>query len=352
MDKPLDIEQRAVIKNLMRQGQKCKEIRENLLKVYHDHALSISAIKRWITKFKCGQESLEKHKAGGPSKTATTDEKVAMVKCLVESNRRLTVRDIAEESGISIGRVDFILKKKLGLSKLSARWVPRLLTDEQKRVRAELSLDLFHRFEADPNNFVSRVVTGDETWVYYYDPETKQQSMQWIKKGSRPPVKARVSKSVGKVMLSLFWDCDGPLLVDFMPKKSTIKSQYYCELLAKLRDAILKKRRGKVTKGILLLHDNAPPHKSKLSQDKLIELKFEQLAHPPYSPDLAPSDFHIFPKLKLAMKGQRFSSDDQVKGAVNSWLDSMPKSFWKEGIVKCRDRWLKCHNVSGDYVEK
>lgn len=352
MENPLNIEQRAVIRNLMRRGKKCTEIRENLVEVYQDAALSISAIKRWIAKFRCGQDSLEKRRTGGRVREATTDAKVAMVKKLVNADRRITIRRIAEEVGISLERVGFILHEKLGLVKLSARWIPRLLTNEQKQVRAQMSLDLFHRFDADPTNFKSRVVTGDETWVYHYDPETKSQSMQWLPKGNRPPVKARVAKSAGKVMLSLFWDSKGPLLVDFMPPKSTITGQYYSDLLTKLREAIMEKRRGKVTRGVLLLHDNAPPHKSTIAQEKLRELKFEQLPHPPYSPDLAPSDFHVFPKMKMDLKGRKFSSDDQVKDAVMTWLNSMSMSFWQKGIDKCKDRWLKCHNVDGDYVEK
>ena len=107
-------------------------------------------------------------------------------------------------------------------------------------------------------------MTGDETWVYHYDPETKQQSMQWIQQGEHPPVKARVVKSAGKTMLMLFWDAEGPVLVDFLPPKTTITDQYYAKVLANLHNAIKEKRRGKLTRGVLLLHDNAPPHKATL----------------------------------------------------------------------------------------
>lgn len=352
MEKNLDIEQRAVIRNLLRQGKKSKEIREELVKVYKNNALSISAIKRWLAKFRTGHESLQQKRSGGPTATATIDAKVTAVQRVVMADRRSTIRQIAKEVGISKERVGFILHQKLGLSKVSARWVPRLLSDEQKQNRAQLSLALFHRFDADPENFCSRLVTGDETWVHHYDPETKAQSMQWIKKGSHPPVKARVVASKGKVMLSLFWDAQGPLLIDFKPPNITITMHYYANLLSQLRDAIKEKRRGMLRKGVLLLHDNASPHTGHIAQTALSKLKFEQLPHPAYSPDLAPSDFHVFPKLKLDLKGRRFSSDDQVKEAVLSWLDSMPKSFWEAGINKCKERWLKCFNVNGDYVEK
>ncbi len=72
----------------------------------------------------------------------------------------------------------------------------------------------------------------------------------------------------------------------------------------------------------------------------------------PYSPDLAPSDFHVFRKMKMDLKGKRFSSDDDVKAAVMAWLDSQPLTFWESGIERCKDRWLSCFNLDGDYVEK
>lgn len=215
-----------------------------------------------------------------------------------------------------------------------------------------MSLALYHRFNADPDDFKYRIVTGDETWVYHYDPETKQQSMQWVATGTRPPVKAKVVKSAGKVMLTLFFDASGWIHVDWLPPKTTINAQYYCKVLSELRESIKNKRRGKLTRGVLLLHDNAPAHSARISQKALDDCGFEQLAHPPYSPDLQPCDFHVFKKMKMDFKGKRFSDDNAVISAIMVWLDSQPLVFWQEGIDRCRDRWLKCFNTDGDYVEK
>ena len=152
--------------------------------------------------------------------------------------------------------------------------------------------------------------------------------------------------------MTLFWDSKSPLLVDILPDKKTINGEYYANLLVQLRKTIKDKRWGKVSKGVLLLHNNAPPHKSKVAQAALRQCNFEELAHPPYSSDLAPSDFHVFRKLKLNLKGKRFLTKDEVITAVWEWLDSMHLSFWYEGITRCKQRWLTCHNRSGDYVEK
>ena len=146
----------------------------------------------------------------------------------------------------------------------------------------------------------------DETWLYHYDPETKQHSMEWQHSGSLHPKKFWVQKSAGKFLASIFWDQDSILLIDYLPKGQTIKAEYYSSLLVKLKDILKEKRRGKVTKGVLFLHNNMPAHWALATQKKLAYLGFQFLDHPPYSLDLAPSDYHLFPGLKKQLKGHHF----------------------------------------------
>ena len=89
-----------------------------------------------------------------------------------------------------------------------------------------------------------------------------------------------------------------------------------------------EKRRGKVTKGVLFLHDNAPTHRALATYQKLSNLGFQCLDHPPYSPDLAPSDYHLFPGLKEQLKSRHFSSDAEVVTAAETWLDGQPSEFF------------------------
>jgi len=107
-----------------------------------------------------------------------------------------------------------------------------------------------------------------------------------------------VQKSAGKVLASIFWDKDSILLTDYLLKGQTINAEFYSSLLVQLKGILKKKRRGKVTKWILFLHDNAPAHWPLATQNKLAYLGFQCLDHPRYSPDLAPSDCHLFPGLK------------------------------------------------------
>ena len=138
----------------------------------------------------------------------------------------------------------------------------------------------------------------DETYLYHYDPETKQQSMEWRHSGSPRPKKCRVQKSAGKVLASIFWDQDGTLLIDYLSRGQIINAEYYSSLLVELKDILKEKRREIITKGILFLHENAPAHLALATQKKLTYLDFQCLDHPPYSLDMAPSDYHLFPGLK------------------------------------------------------
>jgi len=124
-------------------------------------------------------------------------------------------------------------------------------------------------------------VTIEGTWLYHYEQETKQQSMELWHTGSLRPQKFRVQKSTRKVLASNFWDQDGILLIDYLPKAQTINALYYSSLLVQLND-ILKEITPR--EGHPLLHDNAPGHRALATQKKLAYLGFRCLDYPPYSP--------------------------------------------------------------------
>ena len=160
-----------------------------------------------------------------------------------------------------------------------------------------------------------------ETWLHHYDPETQQQLMEWRHSGSPRPKLFRVQKSAGKILASIFWDQDGILFIDYLPKGQSFNAEYYSSLLVELKDILNEKRRGKVTKVVLFLHDNAPPQRALATQKKLAYLGFQCLDLPPYSPDLAPSDYYLSPGLKKQLEGHHFSSNAEVIGAAETWLE-------------------------------
>ncbi|UYV76430.1 hypothetical protein LAZ67_14000382 [Cordylochernes scorpioides] len=150
-------------------------------------------------------------------------------------------------------------------------------------------------------------------------------------------------RSAGKVLLTIFWDVDGPICLDFLSSRQRMNSDLYCAIVVnKLKPGIRNKRRGKLSKGVLFLHDNARPHTSCKTVSTIIKLGFEVLEHPAYSPDLAPSDYFLFGLLKKELKGKRFDSDEDVQKVVQDFFHTLPKSAYKEGIYKLPERWRRC----------
>ena len=199
------------------------------------------------------------------------------------------------------------------MRKLTARWVPKSLSDEQMATRVSVCSALLKRFRSK-DDFLLCLGTIDETWVHYYEPENKAQSRQWVGPGSKEVQDATIC-----------WQGDGHSILGrkrryhvghFLPKRSTITGVYYAKLLDQLRTAIREKRGGKLSKDVLLQQDNARVPTCKVAMDAVERKGYELIPHPAYSPDRAPSDFFLFPNLKKDIRGLHFRSDEEVVMAV------------------------------------
>jgi len=155
--------------------------------------------------------------------------------------------------------------------------------------------------------------------------------MEWQHSVSPHPKIFRVQKSTGKFIASIFWHQDGILLIDYVSKGETIKAEYYLSLLVQLKEILKEKRHGNLTKCFLFFHENAPAHRALATQKKLASLGIHYLDHLPYSPDLAPSDYHMFPRLKKKLKGRHFSSEAGVISAAGTWLERQGSECFLSG---------------------
>jgi histone-lysine N-methyltransferase SETMAR len=154
-------------------------------------------------------------------------------------------------------------------------------------------------------------------------------------------------------MVTLFWDERGVILEHYMPRGNTVTSVTYADHLKNhLLPPIKFKPRGLLSTGVLLQHDNPRPRTARSTVATIQDLSLECLPHPPYSPDFAPSDFHVFGPLKEAMGGKSFRSEEEVQPAVHEWLRRQPKDFFFRGIHALPKCWNTCMERNGDYVEK
>ena len=126
---------------------------------------------------------------------------------------------------------------------------------------------------------------------HYYEPGNKAQSRQWVGPGSTRPKKCQTQPPAGKVMATVFWDAKSVIMLDVLPKRSTITGVYYANLPDQLRTATREKRRGKFSKGVLLQQDNARVHTCKVAMDDVERNGYKLIPHPAYSPALAPSSY-------------------------------------------------------------
>ncbi|XP_035228987.1 histone-lysine N-methyltransferase SETMAR-like, partial [Stegodyphus dumicola] len=288
-------------------------------------------------------------------KVVSPDINTPRVEEIIQKDRRVTAREIASELNLSYGSVQRIVTDELRYSKVCARWVPRALSAEHKATRMMCSLTFLQRYHSDGQYFIDRIVTGDETWLHHFTPHNPKEP-RWSgntldhRRGGRS---LSHTPSASKVMATVFWNTTGVILIEYLEHGHTIKADRYCATLTKLRKAIRRKRLGLLSKGVILLHDNAKAPYS--SPDSGIAAKV-QVGGSGISPHTAPIwlqvDYFIFLALKRYLSGTRFTSDYAVKTAAEKWLNEQGPDYYQDEINKSVERSDKCLNRFGEYVEK
>jgi histone-lysine N-methyltransferase SETMAR len=214
----------------------------------------------------------------------------------------------------------------------STQWVPRELKNWETNGTVLTTPLMICRWR---RRLLNRIAIGDESWAYHYQPESNCASVQWKYPSSPSTKKFKVTSmpSVGKVMLTLFWDSQGVLLTHFHKHDENVNSALYCDILLKLRNAICRKRPGQLRRGILLHHDNARPYTARATQERIQELQQEILEHLPYSLDLAPSDFHLFHPLKTTLAINIPLMMKRLKRRNRSGQDNSQKTYILWGLT-------------------
>ena len=262
------------------------------------------------------------------------------------------MQEIEEFSGIHSSSVLKILRERLGLLKICARWVPHLLTDEQKQSQVRLASQVIEKYDKCDPHHLEEIVIGDETWIYHFQPDTKAKNKVWVSSEGDRPVIGCHCKTSNLMLYAIFFDAKGPVLQIPVPKGSSVTGKFYREsVLTQLVDFYQKRRQRTGVHSIKLHHDNAPAHKSATVQEYLKESWFDVLDHPPYSPDLSPSDIWLFPRLKEMLAGHRFESRCGIGSVVYQCLQHIPKADYRAAFQKWVDRCKMCVEADGAYFE-
>ena len=170
--------------------------------------------------------------------------------------------------------------------------MPHLLTDEQKQSRVRLASQVIEKYDKCDPCHLEEIVIGDDTWIYHFQPDSKSKNKVWVSSEGDRPVIARCCKTSNRMLFAIFFDLKSPVLQIPVPKGSSVTGKFYREsVLTQLVDFYQKCRPRTGVRGIKLLHDNAPAHKSAMVQELLKESRLDVLDYPPYSPDLTPVTF-------------------------------------------------------------
>ena len=302
------------------------EIHADLRKVYGIDVLKYVIVCKWVRHFNDGRESIENDPRVGRPVSVLTEKNVATVKSLTVEDTRYTLQEIEELSCIHSSSVLKI-------------WVPHLLTDEQKQSLVRLASQVIEKCDKCDPHRLEEIVTGDETWIYHFQPNSKAKNKVWVSSEGNRPLIARLCKTSNRMLYAIFFDSKGPVLQIPVPKGSSVTGKFYREgVLTKLADFYQKHRLRTGVRGIKLLHDNAQAHKSATVQEYLKESGLDFLDYPPYSPDLSPCDFWLFPRLKEMLAGHHFESCYGIGSAVYQYLQHIPKEDYRAAFWKWVDR--------------
>ena len=345
-----EFEQHANIKFMCRLGKSALETLSALQQFYGDTALKNSALYNWFSQFKNGQETLEDDQSSGKPSTSRTEEMIEIVRQLIHFDLRITIMEVEQEVGISHESIHANLSNNLKMRRVSAKFVLRQLIVDQMECHLMVAGDLFEKSRQDPV-FLTKIVTGDESRVFAYDPETKMQSAKWHTASSPQPKKSCLVKSKETVMLITFFDIDGVVHREFIPPGQTVNGHFYVQVLQRLCDAVWRKRHDKWQGEWFLHHDNATSHTSLVAQQFVTEKSIPIITQPPCSLGIASSGFWLFPTLKMGLKGTHFATMEDIKSNATAKLQKIPKESFCRCFQQRPDRWSKCVSVQGSYFE-
>lgn len=341
--KPEDKEEiRHALLFSFRSGDTPKQACDKICRVF-PNGITIQCCRKWYRRFRIENYELGDSKRSGRPPTINRQT----LKDVLNENRRYSTRSLANVLGCSNVAIWKILKKD-GYVWKQARIIPLELSIAQREARVRISQALLTRF--NECNFLKQIVTSDEKWLLY---DNCKASKQWVTRDDETVPVVRASMRSQKVLICVWWSATGLVHFEVLEYGQTINAVLYTEQLDRMMQKLKVNKPALVNrKKILLLHDNATPHTASMTKSKLIELGIEVLPHPPYSPDVAPTDYAIFRSLECYSRYKKFNSVDDVKRHLIEFFNSKPESFYKKAINQLVPRWKLVIQHDGNYFDE
>jgi histone-lysine N-methyltransferase SETMAR len=338
------------VASLARAGKTFKDIQETTEAAYGENALKKTQIYEIIRAVKERKVTEDQRQHNGRRKVRSPNF-VAKIAVEVEDDRRITIRKLAAANGVCMRTFQLTLHEDLDLSKKSARWVPKLLTSAHKEERIQTCEKFLAVVRCRSMAMLDSIVTMDESAMSFHTPESKMQSKQWTKKGKPGPIKAKVHATRSKHMVLAFFDNEGLICTNYVPKGQRINAIYIVDALSKFLATFKKKRPNMAAQEWFFHWDNAPVHTAAVVKDWMAARDFRLIDHPPFSLDLAPADFFLFPIIKRQLAGKTLTQE-----TFKTMWEGVARTIAEEDYAAAFRRWYegceKCVRNGGGCVEK
>lgn len=263
----------------------------------------------------------------------------------LHTNPYSSVREISYMTGISKSSVYRILTVNLNYQIKRLRYVPHFLTSSQKVKRVKLAQLLLQTIKNARHQNFSYFYTGDESWFYLSNDHEKI----WLAPEEEIPLRERKMIYTKKFMVSIFWNVNGFLLIDILDEGSTFNSDYFIHNILERINGLTQEWSEKEQRNITLHFDNARPHTAEKVRQYMKCNKMKRAPHPPYSPDIAPSDFYLFGYIKEKLKGCTFNSAEQLLDAIIQISEDISKETLKKVFLHWEKRLQKVIDTNGDF---
>lgn len=343
------VEYRAYIKTRTVLGIPATDIYKELAVAWGDDAPQYRTVAKWVALFKEGRESLDDDPRSGRPITKFTSANIDLVKQLLDEDPHATYDEIEVETSLSHWMIHEIIHVALRMRKLTSRWIPHELTDEQRAKRVETSKFILAKFNEGKWR-LGDIITGDESWFYLRQLARKSSNKSWVGKEESPKTVVRRDRYEPKSMFSIMFKSTGALHVHCAKSGETITGDYYIRYcLSPTVREINEQRPISGTTNMKILHDNARPHVTQGVRTYLDRKGIAIIDHPPYSPDLAPSDFWLFDTIKRQLSDH--TSVESLKREITSVVENIPKNEYLKTFKKWLERLDLCIKNDGHYFE-
>lgn len=341
----MDNAQREWILSVADEYDTKQELYEAFKEQYPDSPTSYATLTRELRK-KSWSESA---RTGTEKRGRPVDEGLSCsIQALLAAEPKLSARQIAERLHRPVSTIKYQLRHVLGYQFMKTRWIPHTLTDKQRDARVRDSRALLKTLEDAEKNNLHFFVTGDESWFFYESPNNGL----WMPPDSRAPQAQKRSHYAPKTMITVFWNIDGALVVEALPAAMTWTADYFVEsILSKIVESEPFQRSRRQKQKFIVHMDNAPVHTAATVKRMMTENNLCSAPHPPYSPDLAPSDFYLFGTLKSRIKGIEFATSEEIKEWILEQMQMTSKAEYKRVFQLWKARLQACIDIGGHYVE-